>query len=99
MRALGLDYDAALSVVRRHRPAVSPNPGFADQLRLRHQLQYRIFADGDLATTKPEYDSWRDGRGILMSRSEEARREANFGWAKSIVAALEYQQRVDLGQE
>ncbi|KAK7935052.1 protein-tyrosine phosphatase-like protein [Apiospora marii] len=99
MRALGLDYDAALDVVRRNRPAVSPNPGFADQLRLWHRLQYRIFspvdntADPNLVAAKPEYESWRSGRGILMSRSEEERREANFGWAKSIVGALEYRRR------
>ena len=95
MRALGLDYDAALGVVRQYRPAVSPNPGFADQLRLWHRLGYRIFADdtADLATTKPEYESWRSGRGILMSRAGEERREANFGWAKSIFVALEYRYR------
>lgn len=94
MLALGLEYDAALGVVRRSRPAVSPNPGFADQLRLWHRLQYRIFAD-DTANTmaiKPEYESWRSGRGILMSRAEEERREANFGWAKCIFVALWCQQ-------
>ncbi|KAK8004263.1 hypothetical protein PG989_003982 [Apiospora arundinis] len=98
MRALGLDYDAGLAVVRQYRSAVSPNPGFADQLRLWHQLQYRIFSDAGIATTKPEYESWRSGRGILMSRSEEERREANFGWAKSIVAALEHQRRAPMTQ-
>ncbi|KAK8063856.1 hypothetical protein PG996_008508 [Apiospora saccharicola] len=100
MQALGLDYDAALARVRRSRPAVSPNPGFADQLRLWHRLQYRIFAEagadlddtGNLAATKPEYQSWRSGRGILMSRAEEERRAANFGWAKGIFVALMYQQ-------
>lgn len=98
MSALGLDYDAALAVVRQYRSAVSPNPGFADQLQLWHQLQCCIFADAGLATTKPEYESWRSGRGILMPRSEEERREANFGWAKSIVAALEHQRRTSTTQ-
>ncbi|KAK8113141.1 hypothetical protein PG984_013667 [Apiospora sp. TS-2023a] len=100
MQALGLDYDAALALVRRSRPAVSPNPGFADQLRLWHRLKYRVFAEAgadlddtaNLAATKPEYESWRGGRGILMSRAEEERRKANFGWAKGIFVALMYQQ-------
>ncbi|KAK8101139.1 dual specificity phosphatase (phosphoserine/threonine and phosphotyrosine phosphatase) [Apiospora kogelbergensis] len=93
MRAAGLDYDAALGVVRKYRPAVSPNPGFADQLRLWRQLQCRIFTNADPVTTKSEYESWRDGRGILMSKSEEARREANLDWTKGVVVALEYQRR------
>ena len=86
MRALDLDYDAALARVRAARPAVAPNPGFADQLRLWRELGWSIYDVPPTATTagketnevalKPGYEAWRDGRGVLLSRAQQERREA-----------------------
>lgn len=77
MRALSLDYEATLARARESRSIIAPNSGFADQLRLWHEMEYSIFMDSDhdadslQRKTKPEYDEWKANRGVLLSKGEE----------------------------
>jgi predicted protein tyrosine phosphatase len=77
MRTCSLDYDSALASARASRSAITPNSGFADQLRLWQRLRYSIFVADPKEKgstgwgTKPEYEAWRANRGVLLSRGEE----------------------------
>jgi hypothetical protein len=91
MRALSFDYDAALSLARKYHAASAPNPGFADQLRLWQELQYSIFisvpgGEGGGMETKAEYEAWKDGRGVLLSRLQEERSRALMKQVASMAA-------------
>jgi len=75
MRMFSLEYDVALAIAQTSRSIIQPNSGFADQLRLWHQLDYRLFTgltnacDG-LLETKSQYDMWKSARGILLTKAE-----------------------------
>ncbi|KAF2686146.1 phosphatases II [Lentithecium fluviatile CBS 122367] len=82
MRSKALDYEAALALAQRSRAIITPNSGFVDQLRLWAQMRYTIYraeaADGspDERKAKAEYEAWKENRGILLSRGEEAKQQA-----------------------
>ncbi|KAF2195188.1 phosphatases II [Zopfia rhizophila CBS 207.26] len=81
MRTRSLDYESALALARGSRSVITPNSGFADQLRLWQQTGYSIYAaprndKGSLERkTKPEYEAWRSNRGVLLSRGEEEKQK------------------------
>lgn len=77
MRTRSLDYEFALANARAFRSVITPNSGFADQLRLWQQMGYSIFIadqkerESTQSEIKPEYEAWRSNRGVLLSRGEE----------------------------
>ena len=77
MQTRSLDYESALASARASRSIITPNSGFADQLRLWQQMGYSISAPdlNENGSTerepKPEYEVWRSNRGVLLSRGEE----------------------------
>jgi dual specificity phosphatase 12 len=75
MRRFSLSYDAALTVARGERPGIDPNPGFAEQLRLWQQLEYRVFTRDDDIQMKEGYEKWRDNQGILLTKSQREKRD------------------------
>jgi hypothetical protein len=82
MRTKSIDYESALALAQKSRSIITPNSGFADQLRIWQQMHYTIYLDyidcvrGDEGRkTKPEYEQWKADRGILLSRSEEAKQQ------------------------
>ncbi|KAH8590775.1 protein-tyrosine phosphatase-like protein [Bisporella sp. PMI_857] len=71
MRALALNYDAALVLARQHRPVIDLNPGFADQLRLWQGWEFSIFnSEGGEIRTKAVYETWKADRGVLLSKAQ-----------------------------
>jgi protein tyrosine/serine phosphatase len=75
MRMFSLGYDVALAVAQTSRSIIQPNSGFADQLRLWHQLDYQLFtgltnASDGLLETKSQYEVWKSARGILLTKAE-----------------------------
>ncbi|KJF60237.1 uncharacterized protein CIMG_00963 [Coccidioides immitis RS] len=58
MRYHSLSYSDALSVARKHRPLIAPNPGFEQQLRLWELCNYDVYAAGS-DILRPEYEFWK----------------------------------------
>jgi dual specificity phosphatase 12 len=79
MRTLKLRYAKALEVVRKYRPIVTPNPGFAEQLVLWHEMGFSVF--GEDGEEKKEYVEWKIRRDGLVEKGEE---EVNREKAKSM---------------
>lgn len=102
MRLQSLDYDSALALAQNSRSVITPNSGFADQLRLWAQMEYSIYSrtddnacEGLSPKLKPQYELWKSNRGILLSRGEEAKQRV---MAKSMadMAAKFGQRRLQL---
>lgn len=80
MRSLSMSYDTVLALAREYRPSIAPNSGFAEQLRLWQQLEYRVINPKSWPDLKmkDEYETCRDNRGILLSKTERNKREMLF---------------------
>jgi hypothetical protein len=84
------DYDAALTLARKSRSVISPNSGFVDQIRLWRELDYSIYGEGGESgrKTKKEYEDWKEGRGILMSKEQEERQRSWRARMDEVVVTL-----------
>lgn len=69
MRRLGVSYVEALQVARKHRPIVTVNLGFEEQLELWARMEYRIL-DGEGAQ-KALYQEWKQRWDELLKKGEE----------------------------
>ncbi|KAF2658356.1 phosphatases II [Lophiostoma macrostomum CBS 122681] len=83
MQEQSLDYDAALAIARISRSIIMPNSGFADQLRLWHQMGYSIYRDAEDSNEeeqepKLEYEEWKANRGVLLSKGQEEKQKIMF---------------------
>ncbi|KAF1958164.1 phosphatases II [Byssothecium circinans] len=82
MRKHSISYEAALELARKSRPIITPNSGFADQLRLWHEMTYSIYDEekesaGEKADRKlkTQYVQWKVNKGILLSKGDQAKQE------------------------
>jgi hypothetical protein len=93
MRSFSLNYDTAVAIAQTCRPAIQPNSGFADQLRLWHNLDYQLFtgltdAGHGMLETKPQYEVWKSTRGILLTKMQIGRSEATRRLVEELVLLL-----------
>jgi hypothetical protein len=71
MRAQSISYAKALSLARESRPIISPNTGFARQLKIWEECAYEIFVPGT-SEEKAPYSVWKGERDELWKGGEEA---------------------------
>ena len=90
MRSLAISYDDALRVARKYRPSIAPNSGFAEQLRVWERLECAVLSvkatGGETEViVKSEYEEWKGGRGILLSRVEAEKEKARMNAMRLLV--------------
>ena len=101
MRQQAIDYESALELARESRAMIMPNSGFVDQLRLWHAMGYSIYDNDEKMveaspTIKLKYLEWKDNRGILLSKAEQAKQEALMKSMSDLVARFG-ERRMKLG--
>jgi dual specificity phosphatase 12 len=87
MRTLSVPYADALSLVRESRPIVTPNIGFARQLKVWEECRYEIFIH-DTEKEKTPYRLWKKERDELLGRGEEAVNRARVSAMGSMAAGF-----------
>jgi hypothetical protein len=87
MRTLSIPYTTALALARQSRPIISPNSGFASQLKVWEECRYEVYLPGTLEE-KPSYKMWRDGRDELLKGGEEAVNRARISAMGSMAAGF-----------
>ncbi|KAF1846858.1 phosphatases II [Cucurbitaria berberidis CBS 394.84] len=94
MRSHSLEYEEALALAQLSRRVITPNSGFADQLRLWKIMEYSILEMDHVGkwTTKLQYEEWKASRGVLYTKDEEMKQEATRKRMADMV--IELRQRV-----
>ena len=92
MRKFSLDYTWALALARVSRRIISPNTGFARQLRIWSDCQYSIFAPATTSAAcgeeKEAYKVWKAERDRLLGRGEEVLMKARVSAMASMAAGF-----------
>ncbi|KAF2261251.1 dual specificity phosphatase [Lojkania enalia] len=105
MRTRSIDYDAAFNFARKSRSLITPNSGFAEQLRLWQQMGYTIYEkaseggeENGAPKMKQQYEEWKANRGILLSKGEEAKQQL-IRKSMADMAARFGRQRIELKEK
>jgi dual specificity phosphatase 12 len=97
MRTLSLPYADALSLVRQARPLVSPNIGFARQLKVWEECRYDVFVHNNEEEKAP-YTTWKNERDELLRKGEEAVQRARVSAMGSMAAGFAQTRLEKLGE-